>query len=234
MIADKTDPIFTPGGMLFTRWAVYSLINQKSYKSLSLAQPSHSSPEHSLPSWAPDWEGLQTSPTFLNSFDIQSVDERRSICESGPAQLQHLSSSARIFIAESEKMAVEAFAPHRYPFEAFWRTLICNTTRDGATRPSLEYAESFKAYKDYNDKYGPEVTLHSDNDGQWLEKRVFVGLPYEQAFGAWSTGRLFGVSREHRMGMFPNTTYQGDIICAFTRANTPFVSGRKGTASTNL
>ena len=52
----------------------------------------------------------------LRLDEILVVDTERSKRymdgdESGPTQLQHLSSSARIFIAESEKMVVDAFAP---------------------------------------------------------------------------------------------------------------------------
>jgi hypothetical protein len=125
------------------------------------------------------------------------------------------------FINEAKDIATEAFSPHGYPFEMFWRTLIFNTTHGGQSTSSQappEYAQSFKAYC--------EVVGHllsGSNVHQATKSLYLKAMDFDQAFSSYSNGRKFGITKGLRMGMFPNTVQQDDIIFAPMGANVPFV-----------
>lgn len=60
-----------------------------------------------------------------------------------------------------------------------------------------------------------ELRLFSD---KWAKSVKFLG-----PFATWATGRVFGVTKYHRIGMFPRTILPGDLVCAFVEGETPFV-----------
>jgi hypothetical protein len=128
------------------------------------------------------------------------------------------------FIDEAEDIVTEAFSPHEYSFEMFWRTLIFNTTHGGQSTSSQappEYAQSFKAYREVVDL----LIRRAAGDKRSLYLKA---LDFDQAFASYVGGRKFGITQGLRMGMFPNTTELGDVIFAPMGANVPFVLREAG------
>ncbi|KAE9369199.1 hypothetical protein N431DRAFT_560090 [Stipitochalara longipes BDJ] len=124
------------------------------------------------------------------------------------------------FIQEAKAIAMEAFPLHEFPFEMLWRTLIANTTHGGDSTSSQappEYAQSFKAYC--------ELANHLlSGDAVQVTRGLFLkAMDFDRAFSSYAGGRKFGITKGLRMGMFPNTVQQGDIIFAPLGSSVPFV-----------
>lgn len=124
----------------------------------------------------------------------------------------------------------------RYPpgegvANAFWRTLICDMTKDVAgnlTRPApFSVASSFLACGDL-EKF--TANTHStdlgaawrDNPGA-LEKLFADTQPFLTAFEPMAQDRRFCVTADGYMGLVPKGATKGDGICVFLGGAVPFV-----------
>jgi hypothetical protein len=50
------------------------------------------------------------------------------------------------------------------------------------------------------------------------------GLPFQMALNVWVCDRVFCRTKNGYMGMAPSGSADGDIVCAFMGARTPFVN----------
>lgn len=138
---------------------------------------------------------------------------------------------AKEFIDEAKEIVTEALLPREYPLEMFWCTLIVNTAHGGQSTSSqapLEYAQSFKAY------YELLGYLLSRGADQTTRSLYLTALDFDQAFVSYIGGRKFEITQGLRMGMFPNTAQQGDIIFAPIGANVPFALRKAENGRYNL
>ena len=111
--------------------------------------------------------------------------------------------------------------------EALGRTLICNMTMDGQL-PGSEHDESFQAFYEclrtlYSDPNSPKPRVWDAHDDAWVNRQCMYFELYEQSLGQWNGGRAFCVTTKQRMGMVPRAAKEGDSICVFLGAKTPFV-----------
>ncbi|TVY31751.1 Heterokaryon incompatibility protein 6,OR allele [Lachnellula subtilissima] len=106
------------------------------------------------------------------------------------------------FINEAKDIATEAFF----------------TTRSTSSQAPPEYAQSFKAYCEVLGDLLSGSSVHQATRSLYLK-----AMDFDQAFSSYSNGRKFGITQGLRMGMFPNTVQQDDIIFAPKGANVPLV-----------
>lgn len=111
--------------------------------------------------------------------------------------------------------------------EALGRTLICNMTMDGQL-PGSEHDESFEAFYEClrtlcSDPNSPKFEGWDAHDDAWVDRQCRYADLYSQSLGHWNGGRAFCTTTKQRMGMVPRAAKEGDSICVFLGAKTPFV-----------
>ena len=118
--------------------------------------------------------------------------------------------------------------------DAFWRTLICNTSESFDT-PDFEYGRIFTSWRKRLRMLGEFARSGRADwsaiaaENQWLE--VF---PYDSAIAIWTKHKKFCTTDGNRLGMVPHAAKEGDIICAFQGAVTPFVLRPDGSGNYRL
>ena len=146
-------------------------------------------------------------------------DEWRPKGSAMPGDLE-TSLLAKEFINEAKDIATEAFSPREYLVEMLWRTLIVNSThgyQETASQAPPGYAQSFAAYCELVDH------IVRRDASQATTSLYFKAMDFDQAFSSYGGGRVFGITKGLRMGMYPNTAQHGDIVFAPMGANVPFV-----------
>ena len=121
------------------------------------------------------------------------------------------------------------------PADAFWRTLMCNTT-DSFLLPGLEFERSFSSWNEV--LLRADVRARTGHDDYWsredCQNLSAQAQPFERSFALWSAGRKFCTTNGKRLGMVPRAAHVGDIICAFSGAVTPFVLRPDGSGNYRL
>lgn len=105
--------------------------------------------------------------------------------------------------------------------EAFWRTLLGDRTTEGRPAPPTN-EESYQAVKLVSTKLNdmPVETQSSYENMADLHLRANIFLT--NAIGT-IRGRRFCITKKGYMGFAPQLTREGDTICIFAGANTPFL-----------
>lgn len=124
----------------------------------------------------------------------------------------------------------------RYPpgegvANAFWRTLICDMTKDVAgnlTRPApSNVASSFLACGDLEkfmaSTHFTELGAARRDNPETLAKLFADTQPFFSAFEPMAQDRRFCVTVDGYMGLVPKTAAKGDGICVFLGGAVPFV-----------
>ena len=107
--------------------------------------------------------------------------------------------------------------------DAFWRTLICNTTTTGERVPR-SYHDNYSSWRTVvRMMQNPEDTFHSTMGEHFARARV-----YDENFGLAIAGRRFFATQEGYIGLAPSRTVAGDLVCILKGANVPFVLRRAG------
>ena len=102
--------------------------------------------------------------------------------------------------------------------DAFWRTLICNTTPSGEHVPD-SYRNNYSSWRAVSGMLSqPEDHFHSAMADHYTQARV-----YDEIFGLAMPGRRFFTTREGYIGLAPSRTTAGDLVCVIKGANVPFI-----------
>ena len=118
--------------------------------------------------------------------------------------------------------------------DAFWQTLMCNTTEYGSM-PGLEYGRSFSSWREFIRLMSEDKSAAVDNMSKKdLENLITEASPFENSFNTWILQRRFCTTDSKRLGMVPRAAQEGDIICTFLGAITPFVLRPDGSGNYRL
>ena len=102
--------------------------------------------------------------------------------------------------------------------DAFWRTLICDTTPSGERVPD-SYKNNYSSWRAVSGMLSqPEDHFHSTMAEHYTPARV-----YDEIFGLAMPGRRFFTTREGYIGLAPSRTTAGDLVCVIQGANVPFI-----------
>jgi hypothetical protein len=128
------------------------------------------------------------------------------------------------WIKECEDVAKPG-SPHAHStdlvLEAFWHTITLNGFPGKPLLPSecIEHYRSFQEAADiFSELAEPNIGFEQD-----LNIKVQQAYRFEQAIVLWSPRRLFGKTKNGHLGMFPEGSVKGDVVCANIGAPTPFV-----------
>ena len=146
-------------------------------------------------------------------------------------QLQRLYSQRKFgddLHAEAEALAQQQSTYPSYitggsMHDAFWRTLIYNTTPTGERVPD-SYAKNYLSWRALVGMLSqPENHFHST-----MAEHSVPGMVYDELFGIAMPGRRFFTAREGYIGLAPSRTRAGDVVCVVKGANVPFILRPRG------
>lgn len=99
--------------------------------------------------------------------------------------------------------------------EVHWRTLVCNVTHD-LSKPPPDFSVSYHAWR--RTQQWPPLKLGST---EWQLQK-----PFAQAIGSYNNDKIFGVTENGYVGMFPWTAEARDEIYLLFGGDFPFVLRR--------
>lgn len=165
---------------------------------------------------------IKVTTVFIEDATDEKRDRMQSGEDSGRKQYHALMRCLKML----EQKGVSHDEVQALP-EALGRTLICNMTMDGEL-PGSEHDESFEAFYEYlrmaySDPDGPKYEDWDAYDDAWVDRQGRYTDLYEQNLCHCNGGRAFCITTKQRMGMVPRAAKEGDSICVFLGAQTPFV-----------
>jgi hypothetical protein len=107
--------------------------------------------------------------------------------------------------------------------DAFWRTLIWNTTFKGEQIPNSYRQNYLSMLEMVRVLQSPENTFDASMEEHFHRTHLF-----EQIYHNASTNRRFYTTHKGFIGQAPSTAVTGDIVCILKGANVPFILRKAG------
>lgn len=116
------------------------------------------------------------------------------------------------YLKECDQIMSEmsSYPTNEAPSDVLWRTLICNLTFDGQIAPP-SYEDSYKAWK---------RQLLWDDQRASLDREQ---QPFRKVIDEYNNDKVFGMTRNGYVGMFPRATLIDDSIFVLSGGEFPFV-----------
>jgi hypothetical protein len=128
--------------------------------------------------------------------------------------LEFILDQTKLYIEESDAIVsgITSYPTGESPTEVQWRTLICNVTPDMEKAPK-EYEKIYEAWRRCN-----RVERSTDLTADFLQQRPFTII-----FSSCNNDKIFGVTGNSYLGMFPKSAVAGDEIWVLFGGDFPFV-----------